>query len=76
MKTVKERVDEIDYVEEKLGDVISQELEETTPYERGYGVIQTLSMCETYEELKILDETLTALCGHGIEYLVNLTEVR
>lgn len=46
----------------------------TSEYEKGYGIIQALESCETKGELDVLDEVLAALCGHGIEYLVNLIE--
>lgn len=74
MKTLKERINEIDYATEKLGDVISEKLNETTPWDRGYGVLMALSLCETAEDIGILNEVLAAFCGYGIEYLVSLTE--
>ena len=74
MKTAKERLYKVDYDEEKLGDTVTKELENTSEYEKGYGIIQALESCETKGELDVLDEDLTALCGHGIEYLANLVE--
>lgn len=74
MKTAKERLYGVDYAEEKLGDTVTKEMINTSEYEKGYGIIQALELCETKGELDVLDEVLTALCGHGIEYLVNLIE--
>lgn len=74
MKTAKERLYEVDYAEEKLGDTVTKELVNTSEYERGYGILQALDSCETKGEFDVLDEVLTALCGHGIEYLTNLVE--
>ena len=74
MTTAKERLYEVDYAEEKLGDTVTKELVNTSEYEKGYGIIQALESCETKGELDVLDEVLTALCGHGIEYLTNLVE--
>ena len=74
MKTAKERLYGVDYAEEKLGDTVTKELMNTSEYERGYGILQALDSCETEGELDVLDEVLTALCGHGIEYLANLVE--
>lgn len=74
MKTAKERLYGVDYAEEKLGDTVTKELVNTSEYERGYGILQALDSCETKGELDVLDEVLTALCGHGIEYLTNLVE--
>nr|DAR15867.1 MAG TPA: hypothetical protein [Caudoviricetes sp.] len=74
MKTAKERLYEVDYAEEKFGDTVTKELVNTSEYEKGYGIIQALESCETKGELDVLDEVLTALCGHGIEYLTNLVE--
>lgn len=72
--TAKERLFSVDYATEILGEVLTNELENSSEYERGYGVLQALELCETREEFNILDETLTAFCGHGIEYLTNLVE--
>lgn len=74
MKTAKERLYGVEYAEEKLGDTVTKELVNTSEYEKGYGIIQALESCETKGELDVLDEVLTALCGHGIEYLTNLVE--
>ena len=74
MKTAKERRYKVDYAEEKLGDTVTKELANTSEYEKGYGIIQALESCETKGELDVLDEVLTALCEHGIEYLANLVE--
>ncbi len=74
MKTAKERLYGVDYAEEKLGDTVTKELVNTSEYEKGYGIIQVLESCETKGELDVLDEVLTAFCGHGIEYLTNLVE--
>ena len=74
MKTTKERLYGVDYAEEKLGDTVTKELVNTSEYEKGYGIIQALESCETKGELDVLDEVLTALCGHCIEYLTNLVE--
>ena len=74
MKTAKERLYRVDYAEEKLGDTVTKEMMNTSEYEKGYGIIQALESCDPKGELVVLDEVLAALCGHGIEYLVNLIE--
>ena len=74
MKTAKERLYRVDYAEEKLGETVTKEMMKTSEYEKAYGIIQALESCETKGELDVLDEVLAALCGHGIEYLVNLIE--
>ena len=74
MKTAKERLFSVDYATEILGDVLTKELQNSSEYERGYGVLQALELCETEEQYNVLDEVLTAFCGHGIEYLTNLVE--
>ena len=71
MKTAKERLYRVDYAEEKLGDTVTKEMMNTSEYEKGYGIIQALESCETKGELDVLDEVLAALCGHGIENIVN-----
>ena len=64
------------YFDEDLGNVLYEAFmeEDNTFYEIGKSIIHVFNMCETERDVEIADRMLIAICGYGIETLMNRTE--